>query len=267
MGIFTGRKTVYVPEAKKESPKAISFTPNAARESPKVMIKARQFKQTLFLVQNLKLGGIFQKVKRRFFSETISYCLRRDLTIPFDAPNAKIPITVRPLKESDIPVLLDLDRPELSDQERKERMDRLILLKEGVQTCYVAVDQNDRACYMQWLIGPKENMNLQRLFHGGFPWLQQDEALLEDAFTPESRRGLGIMSCAMAHIAKRGEDIHARYVITFVHDQNIPSLKGCKRSGFVPYKLRREKNILFRRSFTFSMLPEGTPYPFDAARG
>jgi hypothetical protein len=61
-----------------------------------------------------------------------------------------------------------------------------MLLREGVQTCYVGVDQNDTACYMQWLIGPKENMNFQRIFHGGFPWLKQDEALLEDAFTPES---------------------------------------------------------------------------------
>jgi RimJ/RimL family protein N-acetyltransferase len=116
---------------------------------------------------------------------------------------------------------------------------------------------------MQWLIGPNENLNLQRIFRGGFPWLEPNEALLEDAFTPESHRGLGIMSCAMAHIAERGLAINARYVITFVHESNIPSLKGCKRAGFVPYKLRREQNFLFHRTISFASLPLGTPYPFD----
>jgi RimJ/RimL family protein N-acetyltransferase len=159
--------------------------------------------------------------------------------------------------------LLDLDQPGLTSAERKELVDRLTMIEEGMHTCYVGVDENDKACYMQWLIGPNENENLQRLFRGGFPWLDQDEALLEDAFTPASHRGLGIMSCAMAHIAEKGTDIGARYVITFVHDQNVASLKGCKRSGFVPYKLRIEKDFLFRRTISFAKLPEGTPYPFD----
>ena len=136
-----------------------------------------------------------------------------------------------------------------------------------MHTCYVGVDQNDRACYMQWLIGPEENTNLQRIYHGGFPWLEEDEALLEDAFTPEAYRGLGIMSCAMAQIAERGKDINARYIITFVWENNIPSLKGCKRSGFVPYKLRRVRNLFFHRSITFTKLREGTPYPFDSKQG
>jgi hypothetical protein len=97
---------------------------------------------------------------------------------------------------------------------KKELVDRLAL-KEGVQACYVAVDQHDIACYMQWLIGSNVNEHIKRIYHGGFPWLERDEALLEDAYTPEQRRGLGIMSCAMAQIAERGKDIGARFIITF----------------------------------------------------
>jgi RimJ/RimL family protein N-acetyltransferase len=215
------------------------------------------------LFKSLNIADLFHKVKHRFYSQSLSYCLRRDLAIPIETPKAKIPISIRKLRASDISILLNLDDPSLSDQERRERTDRLVLLKEGVETCYVAVDQSDRPCYMQWLIGPNENLSLQRIFSGGFPWLESNEALLEDAFTPESHRGLGIMSCAMAQIAERGSAINARYIITFVHDQNIPSLKGCKRAGFVPYMLRYEKNRFFRRTISFSLLPAGTPYPFD----
>ena len=52
-------------------------------------------------------------------------------------------------------------------------------------------------------------------------------------------------------------------VVTFVADDNIASLKGCKRAGFSPYLRREERWRWFRRTLTFTPLPEGTPYPFD----
>ena len=42
------------------------------------------------------------------------------------------------------------------------------------------------------------------------------------------------MPAAMGLIAEKGETIGARYVITFVAPDNIPSLKGCQRCGFFP---------------------------------
>jgi len=71
------------------------------------------------------------------------------------------------------------------------------------------------------------------------------------------------MAAAMALVAERGREIGARYVITFVEQNNIASLKGCKRAGFSPYLLRHEKWFLFRRSLSLDKLPDGTPYPFD----
>src|SRR5664279_1795856 len=69
---------------------------------------------------------------------------------------------------------------------------------------------------------------------------------------------------AMARIAERGRALGVRHVMTFVEEDNIPSLKGCKKSGFVPYMIRRERWFLFCRTLTFARLPEGTPYAFDA---
>ena len=57
----------------------------------------------------------------------------------------------------------------------------------------------------------------------GFPNLEPDEALLENAFTPVAYRGHGIMSAAMALIAERAADIGARNVLTFVGTDNIAS--------------------------------------------
>ncbi len=202
-------------------------------------------------------------IRQRWHSETVSYGLRRDLTLPFPAPAANMPLSVRPLREEDIPKLLDLNAPGVIPESREERVTRRQMLEAGIQRCYVAVTEDDTPCYMQWLIPPSQNDLVQRYFRGIYPRLSANEALLEGAFTPEEFRGRRIMPCAMAQLAEKGSDIGARCVITFVTHDNIPSLKGCKRSGFTPYLLRRERLHRFRRQLTFTPLPEGTPYPFD----
>ena len=149
----------------------------------------------------------------------------------------------------------------------EERLMRILLLQSKIPTCYVAVTPDGRPCYMQWLIGPSENDQVKKFFVDRFPSLVPDVALLEFALTLEAYRGQGIMPCAMAQIAKQAADLGARWVITFVMDDNIPSLKGCKRAGFVPYLTRRERWQLFHRRITFTPLPPGSPYPFDGVQG
>jgi RimJ/RimL family protein N-acetyltransferase len=116
---------------------------------------------------------------------------------------------------------------------------------------------------MQWLIPSSENDKIQAFYRDIFPRLKEDEALLEGAYTADDFRGQGVMASAMAQIAERASDLGARKVITFVSERHIASLKGCKRAGFVPYVMRREKYRLFRHRVTFTSLPEGAPYPFD----
>ena len=100
---------------------------------------------------------------------------------------------------------------------------------------------------------------MQDHFDGTFPVLTPDTVLLEGAFTPEAARGKRIMSAAMSMIAELGATEHgARYVITFVGDDNLPSLKGCARAGFTPYIHRSRHWRAFRHSVRYSDLPTGS---------
>lgn len=185
-------------------------------------------------------------------NESTRYGLRRDLAQPFPAPSAKIPITVRPLTEADLSTLLAIDDT-TSPEDRYEIACRQALAAKRIEGAYVAVDErNGRPCYVQWLFGAADNDFVRRL--RGFPQLAADEALLEGAYTPASHRGLGIMPAAMGLIAEKAAAFGARYVITFVDQNNIPSLKGCQRCGFSPDLLHRLTGLcfgLFRRdSFT-----------------
>lgn len=134
------------------------------------------------------------------------------------------------------------------------------MLKAGTPTCYVAVDQRDGTpCYVQWLLGPAQNPTIKKL--GCFPLLKPDEALLENAYTPVSYRGMGIMAAAMALIAERAAEFGARYVLTFVGVDNIASLKGCERAGFTPFVVRWQQQYCFNlvRRLAFKDLPADVP--------
>lgn len=219
------------------------------------------------MVARREAGGrwrhIFEAIGTRWRSGQSSFGLRRDLEVPFAAPDALIPVTVRPIEERDVPRILGMDAPGITQEGREERITRLQMLEAGFKMCYVAVTEEGEPCYMQWLIGPEQNDLLLRYFKGIFPRLKEGEALLEGAFTPEAFRGKRIMPCAMAQIAEKGKELGARWVVTFVTHDNIASLKGCQRSGFSPYLSREESWQGFRHTVAFTPLPEGTPYPFE----
>ncbi|HZY22570.1 MAG TPA: GNAT family N-acetyltransferase [Beijerinckiaceae bacterium] len=199
-------------------------------------------KTALHLASEGRFSTLLRKIGHRlhegWYQEDVSYGLRRDLQAPFTAPAAKAPIYVRQIRPEDIETLCDgwRDDPELAW--RRE------LLEKDLRTCYVAVDERTGApCYMQWLMSSDQNWQIQTI--GAFPKLKPDEALLENAYTPASHRGLGIMPAAMALIAAKAADFGARYVITFVHRDNVPSLKGCEKAGFSTYCIPRRSDAFF----------------------
>jgi hypothetical protein len=213
-----------------------------------------RIRDLLRLVRTGHAGKAWGAVSYRIYSDSTSVGMRRDMTLSCPAPAAKIPIAVRPLAPSDDLSALDPEEPGLSADEASWRLGQRRLLESGISTCYVAIAPNGKVCYMQWLIPPSENERLRVFFGNLYPVLGPDEALLEGAFTPESFRGQGIMGAAMSLFSQRATNFGARWVVTFVDEQNPASVKGCVKAGFAPYVRRHETFRLFRRSVSFAPL-------------
>jgi GNAT superfamily N-acetyltransferase len=177
-------------------------------------------------------------------TEITRYGLRRDLSVPFEPPAAKIPISIRPLVTADLGPLLGAADSSADVAEKREAAVRRAFSAKGSGRGFVAVDErNGTPCYVQWLFGAKDNSFVEKM--KGFPVLEPLQALLENAYTPLNYRGLGIMSAAMALIAERADDVGADEVLTFVQTDNIASLKGCQRAGFNPVMLHHSKRGAF----------------------
>jgi len=218
------------------------------------------------MVHLLRAGGfrvVFSEMRKWLYSNTTFLVLCRDLTLPFDAPPAKIPLTIRPLEDGDISNLFNVNALGITSEGFYYRANRLYLLKAGIGTCYVAVASDNTPCYMEWLFTSRDNEKIAVYFQGLFAALAPDEAQLEGTFTIEEFRGQHVMPYAECQIAQVAKECGIRRLISYVNVRNKPALKGAQRAGFAPYLLRTDEWRLFRRHCTSTPLPTGTPYPFD----
>ena len=199
----------------------------------------------LLVVRSGKFAKLARELVKRVFSNSESYLLRRDLTVPFHAKAPKQPIEVRPISDSDIPAILSA------------RPGRLLILKANIPTCYLGITENGQISYMQWLIGQGDLDRFRPFFDGELRNLRKDEVLLEFAYTFEQFRGQKIMPAAMAAIAEKGLLSGARYAVTYVQKDNIAALKGCAAAGFSAYMIRNERWRIFSFKESFSNLPDG----------
>jgi RimJ/RimL family protein N-acetyltransferase len=223
-----------------------------AIETRKVLAAGPILRAVAAGVRSGETSLLLSEARRRLHSDWRHFGLRRDLEVPFDPPNAKVSITIRRLRDEDVPKLLDMHDRRMAPRGPYVRMHRLRFVQQGLGQCWVAArSEDDEPCYMQWVIGASENEGIARYFGGIFPRLRPDEALLEYAFTPERFQGQGIMPDAMAQIAQQARDLGALRVLTFVDHRNAAALKGCHRAGFQEYVTRVDHWRLFRRTSSF----------------
>lgn len=71
--------------------------------------------------------------------------------------------------------------------------------------------------------------------------------------------GFGAVELACTNVTSRRKKCRA--LLSFVHDNNIPSLKGCQRSGFAPHLLHDfvRLGFGFARRDSFVDLPADDP--------
>lgn len=225
----------------------------------------QRLRESLALLRGGDARRLWRAVRVRVFSRRVAFGLRRDVRLPFVAPAAKLSVIVRPLRPDDDLSCTDA-APGLAQEVAWGRLNQRRLLDAKLPTCWIAAEPNGKVCYMQWLVGARENNRVQARWGGLFPVLAPNEALLEGAYTAETHRGQGIMAQAMAMIAAAARDLGADYVITFVDQTNVASLKGCAKAGFAPYIERRESWVLFRRRIRFLPLQNVTAAPSRSTR-
>jgi GNAT superfamily N-acetyltransferase len=200
---------------------------------------------------------LWRTAHQRIYSRRIGIGLRRDMSVPFQVPRAKIPLVVRQLR-SDDDLSLIAALPELAPQAAQLRADQRWLLSGDLPTPWVAIDPQGTVCFMTWLLTARDNAAIQARWGAMLPELQPDEALIEGIYTAESHRGLGIMPDVVARIEEQARNSGARYGMGFIAEWNAASLKAGEKAGWIPFSKREESWFLFRRRVRFLPFSDAT---------
>jgi hypothetical protein len=198
------------------------------------------------------LGLAAAEVRRRLYADEFFYGLEFDLTGPIPVYEAGTALAARKIQESDVAQLLPLRDPRMDVGELKTRLERLLLLRAGIPTCYVCVPPDGQPCGMCWLVTSHFNPELQRHFRGGIQPLRGKEVLLENIYTRADCRGGHIMAwltLKLFDIAARQGAVRA---IAFIKAQNKASLKGIQRIGWKLCVIKKVTWRFFTRRITYS---------------
>lgn len=217
-------------------------------------------KGLIIFFRNFNLNIIVKELKRRFHSYEETYVLHFDLTKQIEGLQSNLLLSIRKLRESDIQKLLFKNNCALNKEELTARLRRILFLKEGIPTCFVATINNE-PCFMVWMLTSVENDKIQRYFKRGIPCLKQDEVLFEFIYTAEAYRGMRIMHWAQSMLFKLAAENGFSSAIALVRNNNKNSLKACWRIGWKPIRLKICYWKYFRRRVIFeSISPENVNF-------
>ncbi len=204
--------------------------------------------------------------RKRLYSRVVSIGVRRDLSVHVEGqigrdlavvPPAKIPLVVRQLRPEDDLSFID-DVPGLDPRSAQMRADQRWLMSGDLPAPWVAVDPDGAVCFMTFLLTARDNAVIQARWGGLLPQLQPDEVLIEGPFAGESARGLGIMKEVAGRLLQVAVASGARYVMGFIGERNVATLKVVELGGLAPFLKREESWFLFRRRIRFLPIADAT---------
>jgi len=179
--------------------------------------------------------------------------------VPVLAPT-KLAFRLRPMTNHDVAEIFDtagLDGEDLSMLLARRR-----LWDAGFTQAYVGVTEDNRLCYLGWIIdGATQRRHLIDFFAGTFPPIGRTEMLIEASWIPPWARGNGVMAPALNALARAGARPDTTRIITFVQDTNLASTIGVMRSGMAPYITRLEHWRLLRNSIEWLGAPAADDVP------
>jgi RimJ/RimL family protein N-acetyltransferase len=163
-------------------------------------------------------------------SRRVSFGLRCDLSSLPAAVPGKVPIQMS-AREARTYAGFDRELDEAGGADYLEVLLRTWMCASGVQTLYAADAADGRPIFAQWLISKLDDWRLQdKPPHDA---LADGEVLLEGAYTFGAFRGVGAMADGMGQVLRIARDEGSSAAITYVLADNVPSLRGCARAGFV----------------------------------
>jgi CelD/BcsL family acetyltransferase involved in cellulose biosynthesis/L-amino acid N-acyltransferase YncA len=197
----------------------------------------------------LKIGGpniFFRQLKNHIYSRSNQVSLTLDLE-EYEIPkiDASIKYNLKLATPQDMDEVLEKAKSETRDMAQK-LLFRKWMFEDGYENCYIArtADTNE-ICNIACIIFPTDDEKVAGKFRSWFPRLQEDEVILEGAYTFEKFRGKRLHPSIIIDRLRICKEKGYKRVLAYIEEKNVASLKGAERTGFKQYGSAPELKLMF----------------------
>ena len=209
-------------------------------------INSENIRTAVDLVTHADLRVTAHEIGKQAWGERCYLGLRADLSLLPDRKPARLPVEMRPVDLAGFRGF-ETERGRAGSADLKQLLLRERYRLHGVTTLYVAETSGHRPIYCQWIVRPSEMAVLDSCVPDTYEHLGGDEVMLEGAYTFTDFRGKKAMSDGMWQLLAIARDEGYASALTYVADDNVPSLRGCAAVGFTPDHAHRSVRRLTRR--------------------
>ncbi len=188
------------------------------------------------LIRHMRpLGGrvVAREILDRVHSDKDEFELVCELERRPPVPVAAVRVEMRPC-ESTAFRGFDEELSRLKGISYGQALRRAHACRAGVPGLHVGADESGDPIYAQWLLSSDDRDALASHSRGPWRLLADNEAAVEFAYTFAAYRGRGVMAAGMGQLLDQAETSGKGRVFTYVRPDNIASLRGCAKIGFVP---------------------------------
>lgn len=194
----------------------------------------------------LKLLGprIFtQNLKTQLYSQIPFLCLGKELDRGYPSQEIYKGFTLLPASSEDVENFFQLMVKE-SKSSQYELLVRKRFYERGFRDCYIGREDNsNEMCCIVWMVTPTDVKNTHSA--NIYPGLKKDELFAENIYTLEKFRGKGVMTSTGFQQEEIARKLGFKRMFFYVKEDNISSLKSCKRRGHLTYSKLLRCHFLF----------------------
>lgn len=182
-----------------------------------------------------------QKLGHQLYGHTVFLHTIADLNDSMPPP--RFPCYTIPASPEDIKVLFDQIRYE-SNEGKYQLLIRKWYHESGFGDCYVAkTNDTNEICNVHWMVTPEHIRQLG--WEKRFP-LADDDVMLENAYTPERYRNLGVSTTCRDRAEENARKKGFRCAKADVDENNTPQLMAMRKKDIRVCARILERHFLFR---------------------
>jgi hypothetical protein len=198
------------------------------------------YSQTL---RSLGFRGVSKLFTNRLLSFNNVFILQKSLLSAAAQNPHRMQFTMSKVDDGDWDEILRQAHCEDTDS-RREIFARALFFRNGFKNCYALRSKTGFLAHIQWLVLPEENDVISAHYRRLFLPLGRSEIMIENAFTFQRFRGLGLFAYATRHLLNLGRQQGYKLASTYVRSEKIASLNELIRLGFSFKRVVREYKFL-----------------------